>query len=109
MDQTLIKKWIVALRSKKYQQCREQLKSEKGFCCLGVLCDISGTGHWQNNHFIYEPNGRHDVTFNALPSELLSAIQFTREDEVVLMKMNDQFKYTFDEIASYIEEHYDNS
>ena len=32
--------WIKALRSGKYQQTRHALRNEKGYCCLGVLCDI---------------------------------------------------------------------
>lgn len=33
--------WIEALRSGEYEQGQEYLNSEKGFCCLGVLCDIA--------------------------------------------------------------------
>ncbi len=34
------KRWIEALRSGKYKQCREQLTNGKGYCCLGVLTDL---------------------------------------------------------------------
>lgn len=34
--------WVAALRSGKYAQCTNDLKNEKGFCCLGVLADIAG-------------------------------------------------------------------
>ena len=32
--------WLEALRSDKYPKDEGQLRSEKGYCCLGVLCDI---------------------------------------------------------------------
>ncbi len=34
--------WVAALRGGKYAQCTNDLKNEKGFCCLGVLADIAG-------------------------------------------------------------------
>lgn len=35
--------WVAALRSGKYKQGRTTLKNrDSEFCCLGVLCDISG-------------------------------------------------------------------
>jgi len=36
------KKWVAALRSGKYKQVKRHLKSNNGFCCLGVLCDLYG-------------------------------------------------------------------
>lgn len=30
-------KWLAALRSGRYEQCKEQLFDGKGYCCLGVL------------------------------------------------------------------------
>jgi hypothetical protein len=36
-------RWLAALRSGEYKQGRKQLATEEGkFCCLGVLCEISG-------------------------------------------------------------------
>jgi hypothetical protein len=32
--------WVKALRSGKYKQDLDQLRTDKGFCCLGVLCDL---------------------------------------------------------------------
>lgn len=33
-------KWVAALRSGKYTQAKEKLRSPDGFCCLGVACDL---------------------------------------------------------------------
>ncbi len=35
-------KWIAALRSGEYAQDRQQLKTERGYCCLGVACMVLG-------------------------------------------------------------------
>ncbi len=40
MREVVKQKWVEALRSGKYKQGRSVLRSESGFCCLGVLCDI---------------------------------------------------------------------
>lgn len=46
------KLWVEALRSDKYQQGKGALKTIQGsFCCLGVLCDLSGQGKWQEELF----------------------------------------------------------
>lgn len=42
-------RWISALRSGEYQQGTGALRTDGGFCCLGVLCDIAakdGFGRW---------------------------------------------------------------
>lgn len=41
--------WIAALESGAYEKGKEQLRSDDGFCCLGVLADIEGCGwaHYQ--------------------------------------------------------------
>jgi hypothetical protein len=40
MNPQVKQKWIDALRSGKYDQGSEKLRSHQGFCCLGVLCDL---------------------------------------------------------------------
>lgn len=37
-----MEKWVAALRSGEYKQGRTQLKWGDTYCCLGVLCEISG-------------------------------------------------------------------
>jgi hypothetical protein len=50
MKEDIKQKWITALESGEYKQGKDRLKSNKGFCCLGVLCDIhsemTGEGNW---------------------------------------------------------------
>lgn len=33
-------RWVDALRSGKYGQCRGRLRQGDGYCCLGVACDV---------------------------------------------------------------------
>lgn len=40
MNKDVIKKWIKALRSGDYKQCRGKLHIDDRFCVLGVLCDL---------------------------------------------------------------------
>jgi hypothetical protein len=46
MNPEIKKKWVEALRSGKYKQGIGRLKGNDEFCCLGVLCDISGLSNW---------------------------------------------------------------
>jgi hypothetical protein len=42
-------KWVAALRSGTYSQGQSALRvSGDSFCCLGVLCDISELGDWED-------------------------------------------------------------
>jgi hypothetical protein len=98
MDKELKTKWVAALRSGSYKQCRFVLTKDGGYCCLGVLhklmvgieppqawaCDISSeekqavVTNWEPDHKIADGH---------------------KDD---LIRMNDEGK-TFGEIADYIE------
>lgn len=41
MKKAIAEKWVKALRSKKYKQAKGALALGKGYCCLGVLCEIA--------------------------------------------------------------------
>lgn len=40
-------KWVAALKSGNFPQAGGALKTDEGFCCLGVLCEVSGLGEWE--------------------------------------------------------------
>ena len=40
MNKRIKDRWIAALRSRKYKQCKGVLHDDNGYCCLGVLCDL---------------------------------------------------------------------
>lgn len=39
-DRKEIKTWTKALRSGKYKQTTKKLQDNKGYCCLGVACEL---------------------------------------------------------------------
>lgn len=43
----LLRKWVEALESGKYRQGRSGLRADDQYCCLGVVCDLSGMGRWE--------------------------------------------------------------
>lgn len=47
VNKEVIKEWVRALRSGEYKQATDALKTENGYCCLGVLCDIQGC-EWES-------------------------------------------------------------
>jgi hypothetical protein len=51
MNTEVKQKWIDALRSGKYDQGSEKLRSVTGYCCLGVLCDLYAKEHNQEWEF----------------------------------------------------------
>lgn len=47
MNPEVKKLWVEALRSPKYKQGQRSLRTtDEEYCCLGVLCDVSGLGKW---------------------------------------------------------------
>jgi hypothetical protein len=56
-----IRAWVDALRSGRYEQGHGRLLTVaddvKRFCCLGVACDISGLGHW-DDYLCYRVGGK---------------------------------------------------
>lgn len=41
MKKKIADKWVKALRSGKFKQTQGQLQDAEGFCCLGVLCILA--------------------------------------------------------------------
>lgn len=104
----LAKKWLKALRSGRYTQGFGCLrKKEDGldeFCCLGVLCDISGIGAWKNEEVrgavYYEALG--DARRNVLPDSVQAAVGISQNFMSELVALNDSGA-TFNTIAEQIE------
>lgn len=100
-----VTRWIDALRSGRYRQHKNQLKTEwegdKSFCCLGVLCEVKGTPSWGDEYII---KGR-NVLFD-LPDEFfIEATSLSCDDKMMLSNMNDGLETdqkSFAEIADWI-------
>lgn len=102
--QEKIKKWVEALRSGEYKQCRAYLFDGEGYCCLGVYSKVV-LGH--TDDFLYR-DGMSIRWNNKENIEHLYVIlrKFLGSDKVDLfISMNDKGK-SFNEIADKIEEMY---
>lgn len=98
MKEAIKKEWVAALRSGKYKQGRGKLRHQNDtFCCLGVLIDVMGE-EW----YVVAGNYRCDGLTTSLSDRLLDVTELTSES--TLMKMNDDKRKSFDEIADWIDE-----
>lgn len=94
-------KWVVALESGKYPQTQFALRYGKGYCCLGVLCDVVDPSGWETPikyPEMYKYNGTFTDNNGVIDSRLTNAIVST------LVTMNDGGTHTFSEIAKWVRE-----
>ena len=87
--------WVAALRSGDYKQGHSVLKFNDEFCCLGVLCDLSG-GEWNKTSTKIDSFSE-STSYPPYLIECASDLSFT-----TLASMNDNGK-SFNEIADKIE------
>jgi hypothetical protein len=93
--------WLDALRSGKYTQTKEVLKDSRGYCCLGVLCDILYPDKWrQLSEECYETAYGYSVD---LPMAIKEQCDIENVQESTLIDLNDVKGKNFSEIADYIE------
>ena len=112
-----IKRWLRALRSGKYKQARGNLhkttnKGEQdGFCCLGVMIDITDRKGWTRAIKLASGRGfsmKHPLAFvggESMPSDALCN-QFgilNQNGARVLAMFNDSPNGTFSTVANMIE------
>jgi hypothetical protein len=96
MNQQVKEKWITALRSGEYTQAREFLRTDYGYCCLGVLTDL----YLKEVNEQWVPFGNHTT----IPILVAIWADISQNSEDVLIQMNDTEGRTFNEIADYIQE-----
>ena len=108
------KKWVEALRSGKYSQCKGTLQNRAGYCCLGVACDVyekeTGNKLPKNNHGFYKGCSlinKFEVVKDWLGLKEhngnLSAFLYQGTIYPTLAYLNDHSRSTFNEIANVIE------
>lgn len=116
MKRSIARQWVKALRSGKFTQGKGNLVSKdaegKSHCCLGVLCAISP---WKNT---YDRMGGEDKNAYTPPQVMKWAGLGNKRGVVPhpnstvvglttnLAKLNDDEKFTFDQIADVIEKNY---
>jgi len=101
MDKKLKDKWTARLRSGQYFQGRGAFRNlENEFCCLGVLCDIVNPVGWRVGidrwYFWKDQKGEFDTT-------QLDALGLSNEDQTSLIRMNDDERADFNQIADWID------
>lgn len=100
------KEWVDALRSGDYKQGHKLLR-DKGFCCLGVACDISGVAKWSIEGGNYSYLGSMTILapqvceyFGVTPEGTL--IKVGSDGQETLIEMNDSGE-SFERIAECID------
>lgn len=110
IDPELKTRWVEALRSKKYTQGHHVLKEEQkdgslAYCCLGVLCEISGIQNEivpSSKRFSF--SDKDGSTYQAyLPPSFKRQVGLSSDMETRLGTMNDGGD-SFEKIADFIEE-----
>lgn len=112
-------KWLEALRSGKYTQTQGVLRRDKpadrrsaGHCCLGVLCDVidptrwmdvgGGISAWGERSSTAFPNA--DYIPHPVYLSLSSRVGGDTMVASFLAAQNDDGKWNFNQIATWIEE-----
>lgn len=97
MKQDLKQKWIDALRSGKYQQGFHELRtmdeanhSEYKYCSFGVLCEVAINSNISGACYSYR--------------FLQNELEVDFDETFKIIKMNDEQRASFNQIADYIEE-----
>jgi hypothetical protein len=99
MNKIVKKKWLNALRSGEYKQTSECLRDSNGYCCLGVLCEVTGNAQNRNMDQAWPVNDMSEDGFeNGSPAPFIGLSASMQE---TLANMNDANE-SFDDIAAYI-------
>lgn len=99
--------WIAALRSGEFKQDEGYLRTDDGFCCLGVLCHLKEVPFDKVKDDISPEYEEYQFTFAdgskfiGSVSEGFCGLELT--DQEKLIDLNDTQGKTFAEIADYIE------
>lgn len=109
--------WLEALRSGEYKQVRGFLHTDKGFCCLGVACDLTKAKPWDDEIHLNSAGIRFRETRATqsedyprgkdLPARVMKVLDQRYGSQSVmdhLISMNDDGK-RFKTIAKWIESH----
>jgi hypothetical protein len=114
-----LRKWVEALESDAYPQTKGKLRTDEGFCCLGVACDVymkEVGGTWEaaevsfNDHMVYVFGSATEM----LPSSVAEwfgihhAPEFIVDDGVTeeATSLNDERGWDFHQIADAIKRTY---
>lgn len=95
--------WVNALRSGKYKQGQGCLRFDDKFCCIGVLCEISGFEYEWGAGF---PDSDDQIVQWAGLRDPQGKIPIQFQNSTLLTSIND-FGVPFSQIADLIEKHWE--
>jgi hypothetical protein len=111
-----IRRWVMALRSGKYEQTTGALRKGDAYCCLGVACEVSGVGEWRGSTTadLLPAYGNDDYRESGiLPTPVINWLGLDDGDPMLVnperggstraSEWNDEHGATFEEIADFIE------
>lgn len=99
-----INRWIRELRSGEYKQTHGALQDAKGFCCLGVACDIFTPARALIRDDAGHIFGGMPATQPYTPIWIVElCMDFEKLIGVNLPTLNDDDDFTFDEIADLLQ------
>ena len=100
MDKAFKALWIEALRSGEYEQTRDILRDEKGYCCFGVAANLLCPFGWERTPYGWQWIAAcNQETLGSITTEKFGV---SYRQRVSLKNMNDD-GITFDQIADWIE------
>lgn len=89
--------WIAQLRNGKYKQTKHRLHSSDGFCCLGVLCDITNSNGWKLSTTVPPASTFEDVS--AMTPSKMRAFEFGLRKSNGLFEPDEAFLKVFPKVA----------
>ena len=102
---SLFTKWVEALESGKYEQEIGFLKGPKGYCCIGVLCDLVNPLGWAGSAVSSGPYfnfNKEDSSFVPISVAQLLPTLSSNEEWGRLYILNDELNYTLTDISAYL-------
>ena len=104
--QEIRERWVAALRSGDYAQGHNWLKSDDGYCCLGVLCEVMGWEIREKAAVLtegqFEEVGLRDQT-GEFDATFIEEAMFERGGKSASLAALNDMEYDFDFIADFIE------
>lgn len=113
--------WYAALMSNKYDQTEGALRTNEGFCCLGVACDVyhkeTGKGNWDKSEGMHKFSGED----GHLPEKVREwfgidkdpTLEMSRDDKRIegldhtnASNLNDDYGMSFKKIAKAVKRTY---
>jgi hypothetical protein len=119
MNKANMRKWVAALRSGDYLQTQGALHKDDGYCCLGVVCEISKLGEWVRAEFhevVEDPHYTYQIGYEAehthLPEPVREWLGVNSPNPLIKGNLhsiaaNDSQGLSFNEIADLLEDYYD--